>query len=526
MSGCRALLGWTRPPRKCDDPGKMGCLAKRYQEALALAINEQPMQIEPRALGISKINRLFNVHQVHGVILRSMLVDGHDPTRPHVGICVELTDPAERKALVEHNKHLSDSSPMLPPVHADLMRYECLDATHYNVALRLGKANAWSPEGDLAAMRRTQESFNDACERGHWWIVLPGTLAMSLKVDVCTWRNQDQNENQPITDGEIVRLAEQTVQAYLVACKSPVPASMSLAEVVKGTCLRTPLRINPAVVGGYARFVCQMAEERKMPLVEHFLSFWTCNVNCRELASPHSFFDVMGKTSVLKGKPQLRLSLAMAMYAPEAALPRTRPTPDQCNLFTSADLSSLERMPFVAELAEKTLDNAEKNFFPLLFKGLTRAKAESFCVQLRVLLARATFSKSLGAPGLPPTEGVTTGKVTDTKVKELLGIWAKHIDAAAPELLFGKTADLEKFYPVVVTKAIDIFTAPEPPVEVCLRAEPEPSSPAALASRTGEPGSSESLAAAPCRRCWRLLTWHGGGPGGSSHCQVSCGEGP
>ena len=138
------------------------------------------------------------------------------------------------------------------------MRYECLDSTHLNVSLRLGKANAPSPEGDLAALRRTDESFNEACERGHWWIVLPGNMAEALKVDVCTWRNQDQNENQPITDGEILRLAEQTVLAFQDACKGIVGVSMTLGEVVKGTCLRTPLRLNPLVIGGFARFVCQM----------------------------------------------------------------------------------------------------------------------------------------------------------------------------------------------------------------------------------------------------------------------------
>ena len=62
MSTCRAVVGWTRPARKDQDPAKMGFLAKRYNGALELAINEQPMQIDPRALGISKSNRLFNVH--------------------------------------------------------------------------------------------------------------------------------------------------------------------------------------------------------------------------------------------------------------------------------------------------------------------------------------------------------------------------------------------------------------------------------------------------------------------------------
>ena len=125
------------------------------------------------------------------------------------------------------------------------MRYECLNSTHYDVGLRLGKANAPSPEGDLAALRRTDESFNEACERGHWWIILPGSIPESLKTDVCTWRNQDQNENQPITDGEIVRLAAETVTAFQTAKAGVVTTHMPLSEIVKGTCLRTPMRLNP-----------------------------------------------------------------------------------------------------------------------------------------------------------------------------------------------------------------------------------------------------------------------------------------
>ena len=110
-------------------------------------------------------------------------------------MCVELTDPALRKAVAEHNQSLCDSSPLMPPVDPDKLRYECLDGTHYNVSLRLGKANAPSPAGDLAALRRTDDSFNEACERGHWWIVLPGSMLETPKADVCTCRNQDQNEN-------------------------------------------------------------------------------------------------------------------------------------------------------------------------------------------------------------------------------------------------------------------------------------------------------------------------------------------
>ena len=220
-----------------------------------MAKNEQAQQIDPRSLAISRNNRQFNALHVHNVILKSIARDGHDPTRPHVGICVEVTDPAQLKDLVEYNEELTNNSDLMPPLHKSLVQFECLDSTHYNVALRLGKANAPSSAGDLAAMKRTDESFNIACERGHWWIILPGTIPQSLKADVCTWRNQDQNENQPITDGEIVRLAAETVTAFQTARAGVVTTQMPLSEIVKGTCLRTPLKINP-ISGWGLRPVC------------------------------------------------------------------------------------------------------------------------------------------------------------------------------------------------------------------------------------------------------------------------------
>ena len=130
---------WKRPARTCEDATKIDRLAKRYEQALALATNDEPLPIDPRQIGISKANRLFNINQVHNVILRSVITDGHDPTRPDIGICVELTDPQKRRDLVEYNRELTLLSPLMPPLHEDLMRYEALACTHYNTSLRLGR---------------------------------------------------------------------------------------------------------------------------------------------------------------------------------------------------------------------------------------------------------------------------------------------------------------------------------------------------------------------------------------------------
>ena len=345
------ITSWTRPARTCEDATRHSQLGKRCNEAMASALYPNPIRIVPKLLGISKFNRLFSVQQVHGVILASMVKDGHDASRAQIGVCVELQDSQQKADLVAHNERQSESSPLMPPVDKD-MRYEILGATHYNVALRCGEAGMQSPAGDLGLLKATDASFADACTQGHAWIVLPSDLADSLKEDICTWRNQDQNENQTLTDGEIIRQACQVVTEFTSATGGNM-ATLPLSKVVNAMAMKNTLRLNPSVLGGFARWVCQMAEEKQTKLVHVFLDSWTINVNSKELAIPHSFFDNAAKTDALKQKALLRLHLALAMYTNEGSQVKTRPQPDLCGFISSGDLATLDRHEFLAQLAEK-----------------------------------------------------------------------------------------------------------------------------------------------------------------------------
>ena len=176
------------PVRPNEDPTKVSKLGKRFNEAMALALNAgSPMQIAPHLLGISKVNRLFSIIQVHSTILASIVKDGHDPTRPPVGICCETT-PESRKELFDHNVFLASQSPMMPKPDV-AMRYEKLSNAYYSVALRCGRGGIRSPAGDLAATKANDKSFAEACHKGHDWYILPADLATSLKQDIATWRN-------------------------------------------------------------------------------------------------------------------------------------------------------------------------------------------------------------------------------------------------------------------------------------------------------------------------------------------------
>ena len=93
-----------------------------------------------------------------------------------------------------------------------------------------------------------------ACTEGHLWIVLPSSLDESLKADISMWRNQDQNENQPITDGELIRLCSLSVDDFLKGAPGGKAVQMPLHQLVASTCNRTPLRINPTLIGGALPF--------------------------------------------------------------------------------------------------------------------------------------------------------------------------------------------------------------------------------------------------------------------------------
>ena len=269
---------WSRKASSADDPSKVLKMGERVAAAMRLRVAPGEARLSPSSVGISPWNGLFSVHQVHNTILKSFCVDGHDPNRPQVGICCEVRDPGARLSLENHNNNLSDSSPLMPRVETGAIRYEALACTHYNVALLLVAQGRPSPSGDLLSIKDSSPTLDQAAVEGHLWVVLPEHLSSALKSDICTWRNQDQNENQALTDGELIRMSKLSVERCM-AKAGPGKVALPLQEIATAACMATPLKLNPVVMGSYCKFVCQMAAEQKMYLVEEFLLFWSATVD-------------------------------------------------------------------------------------------------------------------------------------------------------------------------------------------------------------------------------------------------------
>ena len=438
----------TRAARSSEDPSKVNKLAKRFLEGMQKAVEKEPRRIDPHLLGVSKTNRLFSIQHVHSGVLESIIKNGHDPSRPQVGICCETT-PEEQRELLQHNKDLASQSALMPPADED-MRYEKLACSHYNIGLKCGRMAITSPAGDLAQTKATDESFLDHCTHGHRWIILPSGLDEALKSDIAQWRNQDQNENQTITDGELIRMAKKSV-SELLAKAGGARVALPLQAIVTSTCLKSTMRLNPAMVGGYCRFVCHLTEQGAASLLDDFLMEWTATVDPKKLAIPATFFDTMLKTEVLQPHPDLCNSMALAMYTQENATPRPSPAPSTCGFINSADLAFLLKHRWLVDIAQRTLARIRTELKPLLTASerLSKGEIREETHAVGNLLVRVLLGKSL-ANGVHSSWGkpqFSTGKLSDAKALQALGFWALHLDTKYPLVKFGLTSGLADHYP-------------------------------------------------------------------------------
>ena len=490
---------WSRPVSVSEDPSKFGRLAERVRGAMALAVHPAPMRIPPSSVGISPKNRLFSAHQVHNTILVSFNKDGHDPDRPHVGVCCEVRDPGARKALEDYNKSLAQNSTLMPKVEDGVIQYEGLACSHYNTALRLVHEARLSPAGDLAALKHERPGLADAASLGHWWIVLPESLSESLKKDICTWRNQDQNENQALSDGELIRMAKLAVHQFMAKAGSG-KVDLPLQHICTAACLATPLKLNPTVMGSFCKFVCQMASEGKMHLVEEFLQFWSASVDPRKIAIPHTFFDAMSRAKHLDTHSLVRMHMAMAMYCEEGSLPKAKPTPDQAGLFSAKDMDALGKHPDSVALASAALDRLHKVYKPLLAAHLPPHLVREECVSCGTLVVRLLHGKAVHTQahgGSWPPCPVLTGTITEDKMNKLLGWWAKHVDDSHPHVKFGQSSGLDAHAPMVIQSKDDVvFTVPGR--RLSSKTPSEPKDPAGPAASADTPLSTFKIGEAVC----------------------------
>ena len=262
-------FGAAQTPNNAD-PGKYLKLAQRVEKSLHdQVLFKDPKQLDPESILVDPNNRDGappNAQDVHHGILRSFSTMGYDVTSPMVGICVEYKSEAGLRRLLEHNKRFS--SPLLPPINEQKVRYGALAGSHLNVSFRcikVGCAGA-SPAGDIRAISDESPALRDAVINGHRWWILPVLLPTETEIDISLWRNADQNENQGTHEIELLQAVMSTA-AHMQKSEREV----ALGDLVAKASKRSPAKIMPHTLQAIA-FLFSISRQ----------TGWTC---CKSLSN-------------------------------------------------------------------------------------------------------------------------------------------------------------------------------------------------------------------------------------------------
>ena len=109
------------------DQGKFKKLAHRVEEALSQeSLLAEPEQIDPSLIRVAPTNQYGappNVQHVQCGILKSLMTNGFDNTKPAIGICIKYTSAHGKDLIMDHNKRSPRATSSSPPS----MRRQCMD---------------------------------------------------------------------------------------------------------------------------------------------------------------------------------------------------------------------------------------------------------------------------------------------------------------------------------------------------------------------------------------------------------------
>ena len=144
-----------------------------------------------------------------------------------------------------------------------------------------------------------------------------------------------------------------------------------------------------------------MFQRPRARYIDEFLSHLTAFVNPKELSASPAFFD-----QLLSATPKavlVRLAISIDHYEPSAAIPRLRPTPDTCGMYSRADWEKAKRAPQELTDLNTLFDTTRKKVLPLMREaGVEDHKARWLCQAFERAAMRYFFGKK--SMDLFPTE--------------------------------------------------------------------------------------------------------------------------
>ena len=437
-----ACLNETFKTGVTTDPGKFVKLAQRVETAMQehLCLKE-PKQLDPQSVLVAPMNRDRappNLRHIHDVILKSFIIKGYDRQRPQTGICIEYLSVEGKKELIEHNLRFSKGCALLPAIDESKAMYGSLAGSHFNIALRLIKAGAISPAGDLRSLTQDNVSLADTVNNGHRWWILKENTPKETQVEISLWRNQDQNESQGIHEMEIL----QTIMAAANTMRyAKHDGKVSMADLVSKAARRNPAKISSVVLSTMAKFFGQFLENGYQHLIQELVDFHAMKVNPRELVVANNFFHTLVSEDALLHNPYTRHYLLLTHYTNEKV--RAQASGASSSAFLeSATLVALVKKPAALEAIETKIVECRAKYLELLVSITSPQQARLDFAEYMILLIRCLLAKPWPLEHLSRFSKISTGKFTNEKATEIGVLWAKLIDEKYPNAQFAIAAGL------------------------------------------------------------------------------------
>ena len=409
-------------------------LADRVEDAIMeFALHSaEPRRIPPRQVLVCPNNRdgsAPNLMCIHKGILGSIKQKGFDKRRPQVGFAIMYTSVEGKKRLLEHNRRFTKGCALLPLIHENEAIYGSLASSHFNLALRCVLEDVHGPQGDLQKLVEESEPFKDFVNHGHTWIILKEDLPKERQSDISTWRNQDQNENQPTHEVELlqtIKSLSEDLSRVEGGSSRKVPDNEIIARAIR----KNPTRQSQQALMSYCKYYKSFVENELPSLVTELVDFHSVNVDPKDLVMPPVFFEFLAKNEVLSKTPFLRHYLMMTNYTVDkkedrAGVPHAR-------FLEVKILETWAKKPDEVAQMEKLFEDLRAKHLPVLEEALGDRQARLEMQIYADLIIRCCFSKSW-PEDLPAKCPISTGKFSEDKVNALGIFWGSLLDRSHPQ---------------------------------------------------------------------------------------------
>ena len=429
------------PKNKDINSGQFIKLAQRVEASLkTFCEHAVTKQIAPFKLYPAPHNRdgsAPNVMHIHKGILGSIKKMGFDRARPQPGICIEFKSPEGKAALLAHNRRFLQGNPLLPQVNEKEALYGTLASTHFNLALQTLHAGIQGPQGDMSKCVEESGSLKDFVENGHHWWILKETIPKEAQLEISTWRNQDQNENQQTHEVELIQTIKSTAEDLYRGGHRKI----NLAELCAMAEKRNPTKTSPTMMMALCKYYIGFVEDKQTGLVSELQDFHSSTVDPKELVVNASFFQCLNTGEVLQKAPFTRHYLLLTQYTTEKIKAGAAGGGTAAFLDGNIIANFAKKPDQVAEL-EKLLEDLRGKYLSTLADALGCRQARQELSVYTDLVVRCVLAKAFPDLGLKCS--ISTGKFSTEKAKGLGVFWGKVLDRKYPTENFSKKLGLQE----------------------------------------------------------------------------------